>query len=309
MSDSEPPLPSQRFVGAGVTRNEADYAELQRQEDGDQGISEKFLEYPFASEAHKKVMVDLVLDLENGLQNHLLPSTLPPLLQYYTNHSGSVQASFRVRQGLTESPIDLIWGSWVHYEPPNGTCLEITSFTVYLNSSNDAPHFVIDLIRHSPTMLVVILDLLPRKDLTLHPQYLKTFYEDTQLDIHRQAFEKLAEAEPYVSPSLYMRTTVSPTAILFRIETEGRGGEERLEEIIRSHLDPISKQVLKTWFENCVNYSGERDEEERECVRRRDQICRRKNLDIDLAPSFVQLFGEEDGNRMMACLKDYFFSE
>lgn len=81
--------------------------------------------------------------------------------------------------------VDLIWGSWVHYERPNRSALEITSLSAYLKASTDAPNFGIDLIRHSPTVLVLILDLFHRTDLPLHPHYLKNFYEDTQLDTHR----------------------------------------------------------------------------------------------------------------------------
>ena len=73
------------------------------------------------------------------------------------------------------SQIDFVLGSWVHSELPTGGSLDITSLSAYLNSSTDAPNFVFEMIRSSPTMLVLILDLPPRKDLVLWPDDLKTF--------------------------------------------------------------------------------------------------------------------------------------
>ena len=101
--------------------------------------------------------------------------------------------------------IDFVLGSWLHCELPSGVALNITSLSAYLNSSTDAPNLLVELIRSSPTSMVLILDLPPRKDLVLDPDYLKTFYEDTHLDQHRQHLEKLPEVRPYFSSSLYIR--------------------------------------------------------------------------------------------------------
>ena len=181
--------------------------------------------------------------------------------------------------------------------------MDITSLSAFLNLSNDTPNFVIELIRHGPTSLVLILDLYPRKDFVLWPDDLKTFYEDTQLDTYRQALQKLPEVKPYISPSLYMRTTTSPTAIMARIETPTA---ERLEEIIRDHLDPISKQVLGIWLDHCACAKREVGEMWREYLKKKDGLIRSKTIEIDFGPSFVELFGLEVANRILASIKQYF---
>lgn len=250
-------------------------------------------------------MVDLVSTLENRFQSQLLPCSLPPDVQFYQNHTATAQASLHVRPGHDNSPIDFVLGSWVHSELPTGGSLDITSLSAYLNSSTDAPNFVFEMIRSSPTMLVLILDLPPRKELVLWPDDLKTFYEDTQLDKHRQALERVQEVQPYFSSSLYIRTVASPTAIMVRIATEN-GGEERMEEIIRDHLDPISKQVLGIWLDHCACAKREVGEAERAYLKKRDGLIRNKTIEIDLGSSFPRLFGPEVANRVLEAIKEYF---
>lgn len=203
------------------------------------------------------------------------------------------------------SQIDFVLGSWVHSELPTGGSLDITSLSAYLNSSTDAPNFVFEMIRSSPTMLLLILDLPPRKDLVLWPDDLKTFYEDTQLDKHRQTLERVPEVQPYFSSSLYIRTVSSPTAIMVRILTEN-GGVERMEEIIRDHLDPISKQVLGIWLDHCACAKREVGEAERAYLKKRDGLIRNKTIEIDLGSSFPRLFGPEVANRVLEAIKEYF---
>ncbi|KAK7276981.1 hypothetical protein RIF29_18130 [Crotalaria pallida] len=269
------------------------------------GRSSKFKEYPFVSVPHKSLMLDLVSTLENRLQSQLLPSTLPPYVQHCQNTTSTNQASLHFRAGHPDSSIDFIWGAWVHSELPTGGALDITSLFGYLNSSNDAPNFVFDMIRHSPTVLVFILDLSPRKDLVLWPDDLKTFYEDTQLDKHRQALATLPEVQPYISPSLYMRTLSSPTTIMVRIQTENDGGE-RMEEIIKNHLDPISKQVLGIWLDHCAFAKREVGDAERGYLKKRDGLIRNKSFEIDLESSLLLWFGPEVANPVLEVIKEYF---
>lgn len=184
--------------------------------------------------------------------------------------------------------------------------MDITSLSAYLNLSNDSPNFLIELIRSSPTMLVLILDLPPRKDLVLWPDDLKTFYEDTQLDKHRQALEKLPEVQPYYSSSLYIRTVASPTAIMVRIETPADHGGERMDEIIRNHLDPISKQVLGIWLDHCACAKRDVGEAERAYLKKRDGLIRSKTIEIDLGSSFPRLFGPEVAKRVLEAMTEYF---
>ncbi|KAK7276980.1 hypothetical protein RIF29_18129 [Crotalaria pallida] len=265
----------------------------------------KFKEFPFVSVSHKSLMLDLVSTLENRFQSQLLPSTLPPHVQHYQNTASTAQASLHIRAGHPHSSIDFILGSWVHSELPTGGSLDITSLSGYLNSSNDAPNFVFEMIRSSPTVLVLILDLPPRKELVLWPDYLQTFYEDTQLDKHRQALATLPEVQPYFSSSLYIRTSASPTAIMVRIQTANDGGE-RMEEIIANHLDPISKQVLGIWLDHCACAKREVGEADRACLKKRDGLIRNKTIEIDLGSSFPRLFGPEVANRVLEVIKEYF---
>ncbi|KAK7320298.1 hypothetical protein VNO77_29642 [Canavalia gladiata] len=265
----------------------------------------KFLDFPFVSAPQKNLMVDLVSTLENRFNSQLLPCSLPPDVQHYQSQSGAAQASLHIRPGHSNSPVDFVLGSWVHSELPTGGSLDITSLSAYLNSSTDAPNFVFEMIRSSPTMLVLILDLPPRKDLVLWPDDLKTFYEDTQLDKHRQALERVPEVQPYFSSSLYIRTVSSPTAIMVRIQTENGGGE-RMEEIIRNHLDPISKQVLGIWLDHCACAKRAVGEAERAYLKKRDGLIRNKTIEIDLGSSFPRLFGPEVANRVLEAIKEYF---
>ncbi|XP_028752891.1 red chlorophyll catabolite reductase, chloroplastic [Neltuma alba] len=266
----------------------------------------KFLDFPFVSTSHKNLMLDLVSAVENRFNSQLLPCTLPPDVQYYQNQTGTAQASLQIRSGQSNSPVDFVLGSWVHSELPTGGSLDITSLSAYLNLTNDSPNFVIELIRSSPTMLVLILDLTPRKDLVLWPDDLKTFYEDTQLDKHRQAIEKIPEVKPYISSSLYIRAASSPTAIMVTIGTLADGGEERMEEIIRDHLDPVSKQVLGIWLDHCACGKREVGEAERAELKKRDGIMRSKTIEIDLGSSFPRLFGPEVANRVLEVMREYF---
>lgn len=203
------------------------------------------------------------------------------------------------------SQIDFILGSWLHCGLPTGGALNITSFSGYLNSSTDAPNFLVELIQSSPTSMILILDLPPRKDLVLHDEYLKTFYEDTLLDDKRKHLEKLAEVKPYFTSSLYIRSVVSPTAIMVRIET-GTDEAEHLEEIVRDHVSPIAKEVLQIWLELCACGKREVEQEERIALAKRDRITKSKTIEIDLGSNLPRLFGEEVAARVLESLKEVY---
>ncbi|KAL5549450.1 hypothetical protein UlMin_004681, partial [Ulmus minor] len=153
----------------------------------------KFMEFPHVSAPHRNLMVDLVSLVENRFDSQLFPCTLPKDVQYYQNDKGTSNATLHIRSGHPSSSIDFLLGSWIHCQLPTGKALNITSLSAYLNTSTDAPNFLLELIRSSPTSVILILDLPPRKDLALHPDYLQTFYEDTKLDSSRQLLEKLPE--------------------------------------------------------------------------------------------------------------------
>ena len=201
--------------------------------------------------------------------------------------------------------IDFVLGSWIHCQLPSGGALNITSLSTYLNPSTDAPNFLIELIRSSPTSLVLILDLPPRKDLALHPDYLQTFYEDTKLESRRQLLEKIPESQPYFSSSLYIRCIVSPTAIMTRIETEA-GGVERMEEILQSHVGPVAKEVLGIWLDQCAFGEREVGDSEISYLEKRDRLIRSKTIEIDLGSSLPRLFGPETAGRVLEAMRGVF---
>ncbi|VVA09503.1 PREDICTED: red chlorophyll catabolite reductase [Prunus dulcis] len=266
----------------------------------------KFTDFPYVSAPHRNLMVDLVSILETRLGSELLPCTLPPDVQYYQNETGTNHASLHIRSGLASSPVDFILGSWLHCELPTGGALNITSLSSYLNQTTDAPNFLLELIQSSPTSLVLILDLPPRKDLVLHPDYLQTFYQDTQLDTPRQRLDKLAEAKPYFSSSLYIRSVVSPTAILVRIEAEADGQRQSLEEIIENHVGPIAKEVLGIWLDQCASGKREVEEDERAYLKKRDDLIKRKTIEIDLGSNFPRLFGPDAADRVLGAIKEVY---
>ena len=163
--------------------------------------------------------------------------------------------------------------------------MNITSISGFLNSSTKAPNFVVELIQSSSKSLVLILDLPHRKDLVLNPDYLKEYYQDTALDSHRQSLLKLPEVNPYVSPSLFVRSAFSPTASMLKIDAEE---EDKLEEILRDHVSPAAKEVLEVWLERCVKEEEEKivvGEEERMELER--ELTRKAKHWILPSPNFA----------------------
>lgn len=201
--------------------------------------------------------------------------------------------------------IDFILGGWIHCKLPSGGALSITSLSAYLTSSTDAPHFLLELIQSSPTSLVLILDLTPRKDLILYPEHLKSYYEDTQLDRHRQRLQALPEVTPYYSPSLYIRAVVSPTAILVTIDT-GASESKSIEQMIEDDIGPIAKDLLHFWIESCACLAREVDASERAYLAERDRVIKNKTIEVDLGSSFPRLFGQEIADRVLDALNEYY---
>ncbi|XP_010531238.1 PREDICTED: red chlorophyll catabolite reductase, chloroplastic [Tarenaya hassleriana] len=266
-------------------------------------LRRKFMEFPHVSSARRRLMTDLMSTMEDRLGSKLLPCTLPPDVRYFQNQGGNAEASLYIRSGEISSPIDFILGSWIHCKLPTGASLNITSMSGYLNSSTEAPNFVIELIQNSPTSLVIILDLPHRKDLVLYPDYLKTFYEDTRLDSHRQSLLNLAEVNPYTSPSLFVRSAFSPAAAILAVEAE----EGRMDEILRDHVRSAALEVMGIWLDRCVEGEGrEVGEKEKEELERRDKSFRRKTIEVDLASSFPMMFGEQLATRALSFIRDAF---
>ncbi|CAK7337666.1 unnamed protein product [Dovyalis caffra] len=184
--------------------------------------------------------------------------------------------------------------------------MNITNIQGYLKPSTDAPHFQFELVQCSPTYFIFFLDLIPRKDLVLHPDYLKTFYEDTQLEARRQQFDThIPEAKPYFSSSLYFRNVVSPTGILASITCEDGGTTERAEEIIRNNIVPIANEVLEIWMDSCVcKRTSSVGEDERAQLEKRDRMIKSRAIEMDLSSSMPVQFGEEVANKVLGVIRE-----
>ncbi|KAL6883366.1 hypothetical protein ACP4OV_010780 [Aristida adscensionis] len=254
--------------------------------------------------AQREVARALAAEAEARLGPRLLPSAVPADVAEFRNGAGNAVGSLDVRRGAPGSSIDFMLKSSLHCKVPNGA-IDITSILIFLNGSTDAPHFLMELIQGSPTSIVVILDLLPRKDLALHPEYLQKYYENTQLDKQRGNIDELPQVRPYRSPSLFVRSAISPTAISVRIDC-GQGGESALEEIVRGRLATVAKEVLQIWLESCADSFAEMEETERECLIKRDETVRSKSIEVDLTANLPRMFGSDVSSRVIAEIRKAF---
>ncbi|XP_047319073.1 red chlorophyll catabolite reductase, chloroplastic [Impatiens glandulifera] len=268
----------------------------------DDAERKRFMEFPYASSSVRDLMVDLFSTVEERLKSELLPCSLPNDVRYFTNQSGTAQNSLYIRSANKPSKVEFILGNWLHSNLPSGGSLNITSLSCYLSTATDAPNFLIELIQSSPDSLILILDVPPRKDLVLHPEYLQIYYEETQTDKHRQLLLKVPEIQPYNSSSLYIRSVVSPTAVLISVQT-GVDGEGRMEEIVKENVTPAAKELLALWLDKCVCGGDRVAEVDMETLAARDRMVRRKSIEIDLGSAFPKLFGEEVASRVLDVMR------
>ncbi|XP_062205934.1 red chlorophyll catabolite reductase-like [Phragmites australis] len=254
--------------------------------------------------AQREVAQALEAEAVARLGPRLLPSAVPADVAEFRNGAGNAVGSLDVRRGAPGSSIDFMLQSSLHCKVPNGA-IDITSILIFLNASTDAPHFLMELIQGSRTSIVVILDLLPRKDLALHPDYLQKYYENTQLDRQRGKIDELPQARPYLSPSLFVRSAISPTAISISIDC-GQGGECNLEEIVRGQLATVAKEFLQIWLDSCADSTAEMEEAERECLLKRDQTVRSKSIEVDLTANLPRMFDPDVSSRVIAEIRKAF---
>nr|CAJ87104.1 red chlorophyll catabolite reductase [Festuca pratensis] len=254
--------------------------------------------------AHREVARALADEAEARLGAQLMPSAVPADVAEFRNGAGNAVGTLDVRHGAPDSPIDFMLQSSLHCKVPNGA-IDITSILVFLNASTDAPHFLLEFIQGSPTSMVVILDLLPRKDLALHPEYIQKYYQNTQLDKQRENIEELPQTRPYRSTSLFVRSACSPTAVSVSIDC-GQGGESILEEIVCGHLASVAKGVLQIWLDNCTGNTSEMVQVERDIMVKRDQVVRLKSIEVDLTANLPRMFGPEVSGRVIAEIRRAF---
>ncbi|KAG6516175.1 red chlorophyll catabolite reductase-like [Zingiber officinale] len=260
------------------------------------------VEFPYLLPAQRELMVEVLSIVETGLGPQLLPSTVPSDVLSFQNPSGSAHGAIDIRHGGRDSTVDFILESWLHCQIPTGA-LNIATLLVFLNSSTDAPHLLMDFIQGSPTSLVLLLDLIPRKDVVLHPDYLDEFYHQNDLDKQRQVLSKLPQVQPYMSSSIYARSLLSPTAIAVNINC-GDGNEQTLlEEIIRGKLNLICKEIVQIWLSLCVKtrLSSEVDQD---ILVKRDSLIKSKVIEIDLEANLPRMFTPEVASRIIREIKE-----
>lgn len=254
--------------------------------------------------AHREVMLALAGESEARLGDRLMPSEVPADVTDFRNAAGDALGSVDVRRGTPGSSIDFMLEAWFHRDLPGGRgAIDITSLIVFLNGATDAPHFLMELIQGGPASLVVLLDLFPRRDLPLHPDYIARYYEGTGVDAHRGAIEALPQARPYVSPSLLVRSLWSPTAVVVDVQCGEQGAAAPLDGIVRGQIAESAREVLGVWLEHCAGAGADMGmmwDEERERMVARDKMISTTSVELNLSANLPRMFDADVSSRVVA---------
>ena len=80
--------------------------------------------------------------------------------------------------------------------------------------------------------------------------------------------------------------------------------EEMMEEIVGG----ASREVVRVWVDRCARADADRDVEDndRPALAGRDDLMKRKTVEIDLAANLPRLFGPEVAGRVVAEIKKAF---
>uniref|UniRef100_A0A0E0M769 Red chlorophyll catabolite reductase n=1 Tax=Oryza punctata TaxID=4537 RepID=A0A0E0M769_ORYPU len=268
--------------------------------------------------AHRELVLALAGEAEARLGARLLPSEVPADVAWFGNAAGDGVGSVDVRRGAPGSSIAFMLEAWFHRELPGGDgAIDITALIVNLNGATDAPHLLMEFIQGGPSSLVVLLDLLPRVDLPLHPSYIEKYYAATGLDArgHRRFAERVPQARRYVSPLLFIRSMFSPTAIVADVQC-GEGGAAALDGIVRGQLAGVAMDVLGVWLEHCAGGGGagsgtsetgmEMEAEERERMVARDRMVGVTEVELNLAANLPRMFDAGVADRVVAEIRKAF---
>ncbi|KAK8951379.1 hypothetical protein KSP39_PZI003424 [Platanthera zijinensis] len=245
-------------------------------------------DFPYLPPADRDLMLSLLTTVEDRLGSALLPSNVSPDVLRFQNSNGSAHGSVNIRSGSQSSPVDFVLQSWLNCKTPGGGEINIASLFAFLNSSTDAPHLLFELIHGSPTSIVLIMDLIPRRDLVLHPDYLDKFYQQTDLDGPRRHLDSLL-------------SVLSPTSIAVSVDFGKEGEASAMEEMVAEHIGGAAKKIVEVWLEKCagVRVLGVAEGERLE-LERRDELIKRKAVEIDLAANLPRMFGPEVAERVVA---------
>ncbi|KAL3675949.1 hypothetical protein R1sor_025897 [Riccia sorocarpa] len=297
--------------------------------------------FPFLSNAGRKVMTNVSAIVENELCPLLQDTKTPDDVRYFKSEDGNAEGSTVIRAGkdsfqaehelvkliawtvVTEEvtlveclklcsllaerwdvscgvlQIDFVLESWLHAKLPSGT-LDIATIVVMLGPETDSPHFLFEFIQSGPS-LVVVLDHVPRKDLVLDTDYQQRFYEAPGLDEIRKLFEEAPNSKPYISPTLFVRSIVSPTAVLYKLnagtQVDGGGLEEQIETVVYSG----SQKMTEAWIESFLTRgsSGCNLED----TLKRDNKIKTFGFEVDLSANLPRLFGKNIADRVVEAFR------
>ena len=196
--------------------------------------------------------------------------------------------------------IDFVLGSWLNCNLPFGA-LNIATLIAMLGPEADSPHLLFEFIQSGPNSLVLVLDLLPRKDLVLDSDYLARFYEKSELETIRQTFEKHPQTQPYLTSALYVRSVVSPTALLYKVT--GDGVEGGLDAVVDELVYPAATQVFQIWLNAYKNLGHAMDSATIAYMKNRDEQIKTKGVEVDLSANMPRLFGQEIADRVVAAFR------
>ncbi|KAH9321145.1 hypothetical protein KI387_015784, partial [Taxus chinensis] len=269
------------------------------------GAADKWVEFPHLCEGGRGLMEEVAFMVETQLASQLNPCCTSPDVRSFKNADANCEGSVNIKSGKQGSKIDFILGSWIHCKLPFGV-LNIATIVGMASTQTDAPHLLFEFIQNGQNSLVLVLDLLPRKDLVLEPDYLKWFYGDTKLDAPRETLDKVQQAQPYVSSSLYVRSIVSPTAILFKINSELQSTEgtvDSMEKLVKDIVRPAAKEVVRIWLEAILTRGRAVDDAQKDLLLKRDNMIKTTGIEVDLSSNIPRLFGQDIADRIVAAFQ------
>lgn len=255
-----------------------------------------WVEFPRLTPAGKQLMESVAGLMDSELGSALRPSQTAADVLSFKGDNG--EGSVTLRAGQDGSKIDFVLGSWLNCALPFGA-LNIATLIAMLGPEADSPHLLFEFIQSGPDSLVLVLDLLPRQDLVMNPEYLARFYENSPLESIRQKFEKHPNTQPYLTSLLYVRSVVSPTALLYKVN----GGDKGLDAVITELVHPAAIEVFQTWLEGYKNTAHALDSDSQTYMKRRDDLIKVKGVEVDLSSNMPRLFGQEIADKVVAAFR------
>ncbi|KAG0564785.1 hypothetical protein KC19_8G140000 [Ceratodon purpureus] len=257
-----------------------------------------WVEFPKLSPAGKQLMETVAETMNRELGDMILPSQTASDVRSFQGGNGA--GSVTLRAGREGSKIDFVLGSWLNCALPFGE-LNIATLIAMLGPEADSPHLLFEFIQSGPGSLVLVLDLLPRKDLVLEPEYLARYYENSPLETIRQSFEKHPQAQPYLTSALYVRSVVSPTAVLYKVS--GEGVEGGLDGVIAELVQPAALKVVETWLDCYKNVGEDLHGDAVAAMKKRDELIKSMGVEVDLSANMPRLFGQEIADRVVEAFR------